>query len=309
MSVARVVVLGGACVDVIARSTAPPVARTSNPGRTVLGHGGVGRNVAEDLARLGTPTALVACVGRDAFGDAVVAATAAAGVDVSGVVRTDLPTGTWTAVLDDTGELVVSVADMDAVEALGGEDVRRAERLVAGAGLVVVDGNLPAATVSAAAHLAAAHGTAVVLEPVSVPKAARVAPVLREGLRWLAVTPHRDELAALTDLPTTTDDELAAAVDALHARGVEQVWVRDGARGSLLSVNGARTHLDAVPGRVADVTGAGDAALAAYCHALLGGRDPVAAAAFGHAAAALTIEVAGSVRQDLSARLVEERLR
>ena len=304
-----VVVFGGACADVIARSSAPPVARTSNPGRTVFGHGGVGRNVAENLARLGTPTSLVAMVGRDPFGDALLAASAAAGVDVSAVVRTDLATGTWTAVLDDAGELVVSVADMTAVEALAPEDVRRTGALVESAGLVVVDGNLTAPTVAAIAALAAACGTDVVLEPVSVPKAARVAPVLDDGVPWLAVTPNRDELAALTGLPTGTDDEVGAAVDALHERGVAQVWVRDGAQGSVLSVEGTRTRLAAVPGPVADVTGAGDAALAAYCHALLGGRDPVAAAAYGHAAAALTIEVAGSVRQDLTARMVEERQR
>ena len=81
------VVIGGANMDVKARSGRPVVAGTSNPGHVVRSPGGVGRNVAENLARLGTPTVLVAAVGSDAVGDELLAATSAAGVDVTFVRR------------------------------------------------------------------------------------------------------------------------------------------------------------------------------------------------------------------------------
>ena len=55
-----------------------------------------------------------------------------------------------------------------------------------------------------------------------------------------------------------------------------------------------------MPGPVVDVTGAGDAMLGAFCHGLLGGVAPVAAARFGHAAAALTVAVPQTVRPDLT---------
>jgi pseudouridine kinase len=59
---------------------------------------------------------------------------------------------------------------------------------------------------------------------------------------------------------------------------------------------------------VRDVTGAGDAMLAAFCHAVLGGAAPVEAAAYGHAAAALTVASPHTVRPDLTERLVASRL-
>ena len=59
-----------------------------------------------------------------------------------------------------------------------------------------------------------------------------------------------------------------------------------------------------MPAEVVDVTGAGDAMLAAFCHALLDGAEPAAAAAYGHAAAALTIASPHTVRPDLTDRLV-----
>ena len=137
----RVVVIGGANVDVKARSAARVRQGTSNPGHISMTPGGVGRNVAENLARLGTRTFLVAAVGRDAAGEGLLNQTAAAGVRVE-YVRTDQPTGTYVALLDCDGEMVAAVADMAATSALGPEEVNRARDVIATAGLVVLDGNL-----------------------------------------------------------------------------------------------------------------------------------------------------------------------
>jgi pseudouridine kinase len=198
---------------------------------------------------------------------------------------------------------------MAATDGLAPEDVGSARDLIAVAGLVVLDGNLAPATLAFALDLATSAGARVVLEPVSVPKADGIAHLVAEDRPLFAVTPNRDELTALTGLPARTTRQLELAVDALHARGVEHVWVRLGERGSLLSAQGERTYLDAVPTDVHDVTGAGDAMLAAFCHALLTGDDPVAAAAYGHAAAALTVASTYTVRPDLTDRLVRALLK
>jgi pseudouridine kinase len=280
-----ILVVGGMNVDVKARAAAPVVGGTSNPGTVVRSAGGVGRNVAENLARLGSPVALVSAVGTDPDGDWLLAETAAAGVDVSGVVRTTAGTGTYVAVLEPDGELVVAVSAMAAADAID------ASFLPADltAPLVVLDGNLPAATVDVALSLAAAHGVRVVVEPVSVPKAARLAPLLDD--RVFAVTPNRAELAAL------------GSVSTLHDAGVEVVWVRDGAAGSVLAMPSATVPLASVPADVVDVTGAGDAMLAAFCHRLLLDGDLAAAAADGHRAAALTVASPHTVVPDLRDRM------
>ena len=61
-------------------------------------------------------------------------------------------------------------------------------------------------------------------------------------------------------------------------------------------------------GPVVDVTGAGDAMLAAFFHALLAGGTPAHAARYGHAAAALTVAVPQTVRPDLTQTLVEQAM-
>lgn len=305
---ASVVVIGGANMDIKARSARAAVPATSNPGASSMAAGGVGRNIAENLARLGTRTYLVASIGSDGLGDQVLSATSNAGVQVEHVRRSARATGTYTAVLDTDGELVVAVADMAATDELPPEQVDGARDLIAAASLLVLDGNLSTATLGFALDVAATVGTRVVLDPVSVPKAAALAPLLSPDRPVYATTPNRDELAALTGLPTGTRDEQEGAARALHDRGVELVWVRLGPAGSLISSRDGVVTLDSVSSEVVDVTGAGDSMTAAFCHALLAGAEPAEAAAYGHAAAALTVASAHTVRPDLTDRLVRSHL-
>ena len=298
------VVVGGSNMDLKARSHAPATSHTSNPGHGSMAPGGVARNIAENLARLGDRVHLVSVVGRDALGETLLSQTVAAGVRIEHVARTDRPTGTYTAVLDADGELIVAIADMEATAELGPELLQRARDVIATAGVLVLDGNLSRETLEHALDLSG--GVRTIFEPVSVPKALG----LRDALdhRIFAVTPNRDELAALTDLPTDTDREVHHAIAALLDRGVELVWVRLGDRGSLLATADETLHVPALPAGVEDVTGAGDAMLAAFCHVLLAGGTPQHAAHFGHAAAALTIASPHTVRPDLTPRLIQTAL-
>lgn len=299
-----VVVIGGANMDLKARSAAKATNHTSNPGHGSMAPGGVARNIAENLARLGDRVHLVSVVGRDPLGENLLSHTAAAGVRIEHVARTDRPTGTYTAVLDADGELIVAIADMDATAELGAEVLQSARDVIANAGVLVIDGNLSLPALEHALDLAA--GVRTIFEPVSVPKAARLKSAIDSRV-W-AVTPNRDELTALTDLPTRTDKQVRKAAEALHGRGVELVWIRLGGRGSLLSHLGEPIEIPALSTTVEDVTGAGDSMLAAFCHVLLDGGSPEQAARFGHAAAALTIASPHTVRPDLTPQLIAKAL-
>ncbi|CAN7328531.1 PfkB family carbohydrate kinase [Knoellia sp. LjRoot47] len=313
---AGVVVVGGAIMDVKARSTSRLDPATSNPGTVSTNPGGVGRNIAENLARLGTPTHLVAAVGSDSFGEELLGHTRTAGVSLDHVVVGTRPTGTYLAVLDHEGDLAVAVSDMSATDSLTVADVEPAKALVQHCDLLVVDGNVPLVVATWLADLAGAAGVPVVLEPVSVVKAGRLRPLLAPARPVLAVTPNIAELAALVDREVAdTVPAISRAAADLHDLGVRHVWVRRGVRGSLLSsmaADGAGRPTvstdSTISSEVVDVTGAGDSMTAGFVHALLRDDDPVAAAAFGQATAALTTESVHTVRPDLTAALVSGRL-
>lgn len=302
------VVVGGAAMDLKARSAAPARLHTSNPGTLTQTAGGVGRNIAEGLARLGSHVHLVAAIGDDLAGEDLLARTARAGVRLDHIVRTPHPTGSYLALLDSDGELLAAVADLAATDSLTVAQITEARDLIAGAGIVVLDGNLPAGVVVWVLTIAATAGVPTVLEPVSVAKAQRLSVLLKPNHPLFTVTPNVDELAALADQPVTDTRDAIAAAGVLRGRGVAHTWVSRGARGSLFcAADGTVTVLEPVPTEVVDVTGAGDALTAGYVHGLLAGEDPLTAARTGHLAAALTIASPHTVRPDLGEAFAEAR--
>lgn len=306
----RVVVVGGANVDFKSRTLAPAIPATSNPGTTRQAVGGVGRNIAENLARLGVPTSLMSAVGRDTLGDLLLGETEKAGVDVRSVLRSShAPTGTYTAVLDHSGELLVAVAAMQVMEELTPAAVQERRAHLQGAAWVVADGNLAAETLTRVLQLSAQAQAKTIFEPVSVPKASHLRAALTAGAAPYAVTPNLDELSMLVGHAVANSDEaIRAAASALHASGIELVWVRRGQSGSLLSTPQGSQTFPAFPAQVADVTGAGDAMLAAFIAALLEDQPPAQAVQFAHAAAALTVESPFTVNPNLSMQAIRERL-
>lgn len=302
---AGAVVVGGLNLDIRARSTGVARLGTSNPGEAHTSPGGVGRNIAENLARLGTSAALVAAVGRDPFGEQALAATRAAGVLLDHVVTRDAPTGTYLAVLGADGDLLVAVSNMEATDGLTVDDVAPARDRIVHADVLVLDGNLPVSVLAWLLDTAAAAEVPVVLEPVSVAKAERLRPVLSPQRPVLLATPNSDELAALTGEP---DPEEGARV-AAATLGIANVWVTHGAGGSTLYAGGGgATRLAAPATSVVDATGAGDSATAGLVHAWLGGLPLTEAAAYGQVCAALTVASAQTVRSDLSDALVRAHL-
>lgn len=302
------VVIGGAAWDIKAHSRAAARLHTSNPSTVVQTPGGVGRNIAEGIARLGDRVYLVAAVGADSAGRELLARTAEAGVLVDQVHTSPHPTGSYLAALDDAGELVIGMADFAATDALDPAALSRSQDLIARSEVVVLDGNLPAEVLDWALAVAASSGVRTVLEPVSVAKAARLARLLSPQRPAFTITPNVDELAALVDHPVADhDDELIAAARELHRRGVEYVWVSRGSAGSLLIGGDDVVAVAAESVEVVDVTGAGDAMTAGYVHALLAGESAASAARWGHLAAALTLASAQTVRPDLGVAFAARR--
>lgn len=300
---------------------------TSNIGRVYTTPGGVARNVAEGLARLGVRVQLIAAVGRDADGDALIRQTAQAGVDVTHVLRSQVRTGSYTAVLDANGELVVAISEMDATEELTGAAIHEARALIGSASLLVLDCNVPCAGLRVALEAASSSRVPVMIDPVSVTKATRLRALLAAGIgRIHTVTPNLAELNALTDDAVECAD-LAAQSAVLHDMGVQNVWTRLGDAGSAMSSVAASAASQGATGghsgrrngipdpierfefpvtdHIVDVTGAGDAMLAGYAFAVLRGMSPLAAVRYGHAAAALTIASDQTVHPALSAALLE----
>lgn len=291
-------------MDIKSRIAGRTVMGSSNPGATLLSPGGVARNIAHNLAQLGLGAALISAVGRDALGTQLLAATAAAGVNTRGVLRTGEATGSYSAALDAGGELILGVAAMGLLERLTPRRLAAQRARLAGADLLVADSNLSLATLDWLIGFAAGRGVRLALETVSVPKGGRLKRLLAHGRPLYALFCNRAEAAALTGR-----SDLRAAARLLHERGVQHVGIGLGRRGMFVSDGEAAQIVPALPTRVVDVTGAGDAAVAGTLYGLLRGDDLATAARYGQAAAALTLASERSVSPTLNARAIRRCVR
>jgi pseudouridine kinase len=259
----------------------------------------VAANVARTLGLLGADVALFSVVGGDDPGRLLRAIVERDGVDAAGVEVTTGRTGTYLAVLDADGSLVVGAADLAVLEQRDAAWGRDVARRAADRRLWVVDANVPAPTlVGLLEHLP--DEATVLADPVSVSKSERLAPVL--GFIDV-VFPDQAEAAALAGSPGAEPAETATRIVGM---GAGSVVMSQGSRGVLVAdAAGTAVHPAIPPDRVVDVTGAGDALVAGYAYGLAYGVDPVATAL---AAASLTVESPGSVRADLTPAMLGSRL-
>ena len=137
------VVIGGANIDICGAPTGDLYMRDSNPGTVDVSPGGVARNIAENLARLGVQCRLITAVGTDYHGDLLCEQGQATGIDMGYVLRVDAqPTSTYVSVLDDTGDMLVAINDMSIVDEIRPERLRRHAPMLKRARLIVADTNL-----------------------------------------------------------------------------------------------------------------------------------------------------------------------
>ena len=305
-SFTSVTVFGGATIDRIAQSFAPPYPGASNPGRMRSVPGGVGFNVASVLARLGQTARLVTRVGQDLAGEQVLATAKAAGVDTSNVSTSpSLPTAAYQAALDDTGGLIVGISDMEITSEITAALVAPIAAAAPEGDLWVVDANLPPETLDYLVSEAVATNRPVVGLPVSPAKAVRLAAVLdRIGLLFA----NRTEAAILLGRDPEEKGLTTAFLAEEISRGTAPDTVISNGSSTLVAASNARSR-SFVPLRaqVKSVNGAGDALAAGTIHGLAGGRTLFEAVLCGLAAAAITVESEATIPPDLSPAMIAAR--
>ncbi|NUU01306.1 ribokinase [Herbaspirillum robiniae] len=286
-----IVIIGSVNMDLVLR-----VPRMPLPGETLAGEkfmtipGGKGANQAVACARLsapGTPVAMVACVGGDAFGRQMRASIVAGGIDDSYIDSIDgEATGIASIMVDRQGQNSIVLA-AGANARLDIEHIERARAVIESASIVLLQLEVPIPTVLHAIDLAHALGKTVVLNPAP---AQALPPALLQKIDYLIL--NEIEAAMLAERES---DDIPMLADRLHALGARNVVVTLGEKGvyGSFAVAGKR-HQDARPVKAVDTTAAGDTFIGGFIAALAQGRGEFEAVAYGQAAAALSVTRAGA---------------
>ena len=264
----RIAVVGSNMVDLVTYVKRMPVrGETVEAPSFEMGHGGKGANQAVAAAKLGASVVMVTAVGDDMFADNTIKNLGNLGVDTTYVKRVmGKSSGVAPIMVEPSGEnsiLIVKGANADLLPA----DVERAAEALKTCDLILLQLEVPLETVYAAIAFGKRHGVRTILNP---------APATREldaeKVRDVSFfIPNETELAILTGLPVSTEQEIGDAARSLVANGVETVIVTLGSRGALLTTAEGVRRIDPVRVEPVDTTGAGDAFVGSFARYFAGG--------------------------------------
>ncbi|KAH1040160.1 hypothetical protein J1N35_041903 [Gossypium stocksii] len=192
------VVIGGMVLDIQATSSIPPHPRTTCPGQIYYVQGGVARNIAECMTKLGAQPFMISALGFDMPGKLLLEHWKSAGLRTEGIRKhKDIKTPTVCHILDVSGEVAAGVASVEAVEMfLTPEWIQQFKHTIHSAPLLMVDANLSPPALEVSCRLAAESNVPVWFEPVSIAKSKRIAPIVKY---ITFASPNEDELIAMAN--------------------------------------------------------------------------------------------------------------
>lgn len=281
-----IVIVGSITMDLVTRTPRIPAI-----GQTLIGTGfettpgGKGANQAVAAARLGARVAMVAKVGDDAYGPALIENLRRSGVETSGMSQVSGSSGLAPMFVADDGLNAIVV-----VPGANGKMDRAAvdshAELICSAGMVLCQLEIPINTLAYTLDFCARAGVPVMLDPAP---AADLPEKVWEQVEWF--TPNETEAAHYVGDGASADE----SAKRLLAKGLRGAALKRGSEGAYVAVAGGRADwvepfkVDAI-----DTVAAGDCFNGAFAVALLEGKDPWSAARFANAAAAICVTRKGA---------------
>ena len=303
----HILVIGAASIDTVGRASQPIQSGTSTPGALRVSVGGVGRNVAENLARLGESVILLSAVGDDDSGRRILNQATECGIDATRVlVDPNLRTAAYLAVLDQHGALVMSIDDMGISRELitpGFIYVQRA--LFRDARMVVLDASLSPTALDTVFRLTSRYDLLVCADPTTAPLAPRLCAHLSN---LTLISPNAVEAKALCDVRVSDRESGLVAAQRLVSLGVQIAIVTLGPTGLVYATSQESGHIPAIECEIVDLTGAGDALTAAVVFGLLNDFPIDEAVRLGTSAAALALQSRDTVCPALSLERLYDQL-
>ena len=301
---ADITVIGGINIDIEGRPFAPLLYRDSNPGRIVLSYGGVGRNIAENIARTGGHVAMISVIGEDPIGEGARRELEALGVDVSGIEKIPgVSTAMYLSILNDRRDMELALCDMEILSHLTAEKILSHFAQLRQSKVVALDGNLEEPLLDRITE--SLGGIRLFFDPVSASKAVKGKKHIG---RFFAVKPNRLEAETLTGIRIRDENDLRRAADCFLEQGVRQVYITLSQEGVFYKDRQQEGILRPVRGEVVSATGAGDSFSAMILQGIAENFDIERTARMGMAAASITMESQSAVNQKICREEIIRRM-
>ncbi len=290
-----VICIGAALMDVLYHAHEPMLMHTTNEVSQTRTAGGVARNIAHQLSLLDIPVQLISVFGKDNDGDWLKQVCKDAGIKLDASIMDASVTGKYTALIDKDGSMFTALLTNAALQLITPEYLQQHETLLNTAAYVLVDANISVESMNWLIRFTNLNSIRMIVEPVSVPPAKKIAACNFEGL--YLITPNEDELPSLCSAAAASTEE---QVQELLDKGIQYVWLHKGKLGSALYKKTETLQLNAPMANVIDCTGAGDGSVSGFILSKYFGKDNLNSLRTAHTLSAEILQVHGAIATHLN---------
>ncbi|MDE5977806.1 MAG: carbohydrate kinase family protein [Turicibacter sp.] len=276
----------------------------ANPGRVKVSFGGVCRNIAENMARVGANTKFVSILGDDEKGKSIIEHAKSFNIDMSdSLIIEGASTPTYIAILDDRGEMVSAIVDIDVDQYLTNEFMDSKAQVIEGAEYMFFGADNP----DLIEYIVKTYQgkTKFVLDPVSAAKA--------EGVKHLlpyfhTIKPNRHEAEVLCGFDIKTIEDVRRAGKEFLALGIEHIFISLDEDGVYYCTATEEGIVKPNQVTVTNVTGAGDSFIAGVGYAYLNQLTILETVKLAQAMAVITISHEETIHPQMSIDYVKEQV-
>ena len=296
------VLVGGANLDILGFSKEALIPRDSNPGRVKFYAGGVVRNIAENLSRLGIRTKLIVATGSGMDGQFIRENCRTAGISLEHALTLKKEiSSTYMAMMDSDGDMSLALSDMSTSAYITAEYLQSKKELIALADIIVADTNLNPETLE---YLTSEFpDSRICIDPVSVTKAKKIIPLLGH-IHTLKM--NRLEAESVCGFQVESPEEFKRAGKILLEKGVQYIFITSGVKGIFWANEEDSGFFTPPTVPVINATGAGDAFTAGVVFSTLQEYSIEETLKFSTALAGITISGEATVSSEVSRRRVRE---
>ena len=287
---ARIAVIGGMNMDIGGFPDGTFGVGDSIPGRVHMSAGGVGRNIAENAARLGMHVELISAIGDDANGRFLLEDCRAKGIGTGGICTIKgSRTSVYLFVDDARGDMHCAINDMEVQKNLTPEALAPRLDVLNAMDAVAMDANLPEDSIR---YLAETLTVPLFADAVSAAKVGKFRSVLGH---LHCLKPNRIEAEQLTGMRIQSVEDASEAAKRLNGMGVRRVFLTLGMQGAVCAEEERCCFVPCMARGVVNASGAGDAFTAALIWAHCAGLGLEQSGAAGMAAAGIAVRALEAV--------------
>lgn len=301
---ARIIVIGAVNVDICGKSDSQLLLYDSNPGISRISFGGVGRNIAENICRLGEEVDMITVLGDDLYSNELIAASKGLGINFEHSMF--VPGGrcsTYISINNNDGDMMIAVSDMEIYENMTIEFIETKLDFINSHELVFMDTNLPKAIIE---YVAEHCKRPLIIDPVSTTKAHKILGILD---KVTVIKPNIYEAEVLTDIKINDDNDVKRAARALVEKGIDRVFISMADKGVYFTDGEKSGVCSPYKLEVINTTGCGDSFVAASSWAMLNGSQLEDMAKAGVCASALCANSIDTINREITGEKVASMMK